>query len=60
MRTKKGMSHEEVAKISEVSYNTIVKIEHGATENPGVKALYEIAKMLDTSLNDLIEELKGF
>ena len=34
IRKQKGWSHQKVAVESDISYNTIVKIERGGIENP--------------------------
>lgn len=56
LRAKKKLSQEKLARLSDVSYNTIVKIENNATKNPGVKTLSKIAKALDVSVDRLINE----
>lgn len=56
LRVKKKLSQEKLARASDVSYNTIVKIENNATRNPGVKTLSKIAKALDVSVDRLISE----
>jgi len=56
LRAKKKLSQEKLARASDVSYNTIVKIENNATKNPGVKTLSKIAKALDVSVDRLISE----
>lgn len=56
LRVRKKLSQEKLARLSDVSYNTIVKIENNATKNPGVKTLSKIAKALDVSVDRLISE----
>jgi len=53
LRMKKGLSQEKMARIADVSYNTIVKIESGESENPTFKTMTGIAKALEISLDVL-------
>lgn len=55
LRSKKEYSLEKVARLSDLSLNTIVKIENGANENPTIETLSKIAKALDVEINDLIK-----
>jgi transcriptional regulator with XRE-family HTH domain len=53
LRNKKGISQEKLARLADVSYNTIVKIESGESKNPTFKTMTGIAKALGVSLDDL-------
>ncbi|MEW6171030.1 MAG: helix-turn-helix transcriptional regulator [Candidatus Omnitrophota bacterium] len=53
LRNKKGISQEKLARLAEVSYNTIVKIEAGESKNPSFRTMTGIAKALGVSLDDL-------
>jgi transcriptional regulator with XRE-family HTH domain len=53
LRNKKGISQEKLARLADVSYNTIVKIEAGESINPSFRTMSGIAKALDVSLDDL-------
>lgn len=55
-RTKKKLSQEKLARLADISYNTIVKIETGSTPNPGVKTISKIAKALGVTVDTLINE----
>lgn len=55
-RNKKGISQDKLAKISGVTYNTIAKIESGATQNPRVNTLQQIASALGTNVDRLLRE----
>jgi len=57
LRNKKGLSQEKLARLADVSYNTIVKIESGESENPTIQTMAGIAKALGISLDELIKEL---
>lgn len=53
IRKKKGISQDKLSKLAEIAYNTIIKIESGAIQNPTIKTVQKIAKALDVSLDEL-------
>lgn len=55
LRAKKGLSQDKLSKIAGVTYNTIIKIESGATLNPRVNTLRLIAQSLDVTVDDLLK-----
>jgi len=55
LRRKKGYSLEKVARLADLSLNTIVKIENGVNKNPTIETLTKIAKALDVGVDDLIK-----
>lgn len=55
LRENKGLSQEKLARLSDVANNTIVKIEAGKNQNPTLDTLKKIAKVLDVSVDDLIQ-----
>lgn len=54
-RKKKGISQDKLSKIAGVTYNTVIKIESGATQNPLVETLRLIAKALGVGVDNLIQ-----
>ena len=56
LRKEKGLSQEKLARLSDVSNNTIVNIEAGKQKNPTIDTIRKIAKALDVSLEDLLKE----
>jgi len=54
LRRKKGYSLEKVARLADLSLNTIVKIENGVNKNPTIETLTKIAKALEVGVDDLI------
>ena len=56
IRAKKGYSLEKVARLSELSLNTVVKIENGANKNPTIDTLSKIATALEVGVDDLIQK----
>ena len=55
-RIKKKLSQEKLARLADISYNTIVKTETGSTPNPGIKTIPKIAKALGVTVDELINE----
>ena len=55
LRNKKGYSLERIARLADLSLNTIVKVENGVNQNPTIETLTKIAKALEVGVNDLIK-----
>ena len=55
LRDKKGYSLERVARLADLSLNTIVKVENGTNKNPTIETLTKIAKALEIGVDDLIK-----
>jgi transcriptional regulator with XRE-family HTH domain len=55
LRGKRGYSLEKIARLSDLSLNTIVKIENGVNQNPTIETLTKIAKALEVRVDDLIK-----
>lgn len=56
IRAEKGYSLERVARLADLSLNTIVKIENGVNKNPTIDTLSKIAKALEIGVDDLIQK----
>jgi len=54
-RKKKGVSQDKLSKLADVTYNTVIKLESGATKNPRVETLQLIAVALGVSVDDLLK-----
>ena len=54
-REKNGYSLEKVARLADLSLNTIVKVENGVNKNPTIDTLTKIAKALEIGVDDLIK-----
>ena len=54
LRKQKGWSQEKLAVESEISYNTIIKIERGGIENPKIETVIKLAKALNVKIDDLV------
>lgn len=55
IRAEKGYSLEKVARLADLSLNTIVKVESGVNQNPTYETLSKIAKALDVKVDNLIK-----
>lgn len=55
LRIKAGLSQGKLARLSDVSNNTIVNIEAGKQDNPTIDTLKKVAKALNVSVDDLIK-----
>ena len=54
LREEKGLSQEKLARLADVSNNTVVNIEAGKQNNPTIETLKRIAKTLEISVDNLI------
>lgn len=57
LRNKKGLSQEKLARLADVSFTTIVKIESGDSKHPTIQTMAGIAKALDISLDELVKNI---
>lgn len=55
LREKTGLSQEKLARLADVSNNTLINIEAGKQDNPTIETLKKIAKALNTPIEDLIK-----
>jgi len=55
LRSKKGISLEKVARLADVSLNTVIKIESGVNKNPTIDTIIKIAKAFGVGVEDLIK-----
>jgi len=55
LRGKMGISQEKLARLADVSNNTIINIEAGKQNNPTIETLRKIAKALNIPIKDLIK-----
>lgn len=54
-RQKLGVSQDRLSKMADVTYNTIIKIESGGSQNPTIGTLSKIANALGVSVDKLIK-----
>ncbi len=55
LREKRGISQDRLSKLTDLSLNTIVKIEAGKNKNPTIITLSKIAKSFNVRVDDLIK-----
>lgn len=54
LREKLSLSQEKLARLANVSNNTIINIEAGKQDNPTIDTLKKVAKALDVPVEDLL------
>ena len=54
-RSKHGISQDKLSKLSDVTYNTIIKLESGANTNPTIQTLMKIANAFNVKVDDLLK-----
>ena len=55
LREKTGLSQEKLARLADVSNNTIINIEAGKQNNHTIETLKKMAKALEVGVDDLIK-----
>lgn len=55
LRAQKGYSLERVARLADLSLNTVVRLESGTNKNPTIATLTKIASALEVGVDDLIK-----
>ncbi|PIZ56812.1 MAG: hypothetical protein COY22_00045 [Candidatus Tagabacteria bacterium CG_4_10_14_0_2_um_filter_40_13] len=55
LREKLGLSQEKLARLADVSNNTVVNIEAGKQDNPTIETLKKVANALQVGVDDLIK-----
>lgn len=58
IRQQKKLSQEKLARLTDISLNTLTKIESGFTKRPSIQTIHKIAKTLEVSLDELVEGRK--
>jgi transcriptional regulator with XRE-family HTH domain len=59
IRQQKKLSQEKLARLADISLNTLTKIESGFTKRPSLQAIHKIARALDIRLDKLVEDNPG-
>jgi transcriptional regulator with XRE-family HTH domain len=54
-RLAMDLSREELAERAAVNYNTIIKLESGANQNPTISTLIGISEVFKVKLEDLLK-----
>ena len=58
IRKKKGLSQEKLARLADISNNTLVKIEMGMAKEPTITTVTKIADALNVSIDELVGRQK--
>lgn len=56
LRNKKGLSQEKLARLANISFTTVVKIESGESKHPTIQTMAGIARALGVSVDTLIKD----
>ena len=54
-RAQKGYSQERVARLADLSLNTVIRIESGVNKNPTIETLTKLARALEVNVDDLLK-----
>ena len=55
LRTKQGLSQDDLARKAGLKYSTLAKIEGDFVKKPGVQMIAKIAKVLGVSVEDILK-----
>ena len=55
VRTKQGLTQDDLTKKADIKYSTLTKIEGGVVTKPSVQTIAKIAKALGVSIEDLLK-----
>ncbi len=58
IRKKKGLTQEKLARLADISNNTLVKIEMGMAKEPTITTITKIADALEVSIDMLVGRMK--
>ena len=54
LREQKKLSQDKLARLADIPYNTLVKIESGRSNNPTFSTLSKLADALGVSIDELV------
>ncbi len=54
LRKQKQLSQDRLARLADIPYNTLVKIESGKSNNPTFETLLKLANALKISIDELV------
>ena len=54
LRNQKKLSQDQLARLADIPYNTLVKIESGKSSNPTFETLSKLADALEVSIDRLV------
>lgn len=59
LRMKRGLSQEKLARLADISNNTLIKIEQGVAKEPTITTVTKIASALGVSIDVLVKGNKN-
>jgi transcriptional regulator with XRE-family HTH domain len=54
LRKQKGWSQERLARESNISYHTLIKLEQNGIKNPKIETVIKLADALEVNLDELV------
>lgn len=54
LRRRRKLSQEKLARLTDISLNTLTKIESGFTKKPSIETVIKLAKALNISIDELV------
>lgn len=54
LRTRKKLSQDKLARLADIPYNTLVKLESGKSKNPTFETLSKLADVFEVSIDKLV------
>lgn len=58
LRKKKRFSQEKLARLADISLNTLTKIESGFAKKPTIQTVVKLAKALEVNIEELVKGCK--
>ena len=59
LRKNKGLSQEKLARLADISNNTLIKIEQGIAKEPTITTVSKLASALGVSIDELVKGNKN-
>jgi transcriptional regulator with XRE-family HTH domain len=59
LRKQEGLSQDKLARLADIPYNTLVKIESGKSSNPTFETLSKLADVFGISIDELAGRKKN-
>lgn len=60
LRKQKNLSQDKLARLADIPYNTLVKIESGKSNNPTFETLSKLADVFNISIDELAGRKKNY
>lgn len=55
IRQRKSLSQEKLARLTDISLNTLTKIESGVTKRPSIQTIKKIAEALQITIDEIVD-----